>query len=229
MRARRHPPPTGDQRNQRGAAADAPRVTTADIVNKSVLVGAATTDGAKFFTSAAEEGLHETIDPPAIRMRLLSNPSWQDLIGFVLSLGALTLMVILLLLLGWDTLRHSITIETISVPKSLAENAGFSSGVASQRLQDAIDKAFAQIDKPSPATRQSAPPASSANRDADLFVIPGQRANFSQNSDLPSITLPAVGTSLDSFATTIQTFFGLERRTVISGEFTLFQNHLGLV
>src|SRR6516165_11883501 len=112
----------------------------ADIVNKPLAVGAAITDGTKVSTSAAEEGLQQPISPRAARMRLLSNPSWQDFLGFILSLGAVTLIVILLVLLGWDTLRHSITIETISVPKSLAEDQGFSSSVASQRLQDAIDK-----------------------------------------------------------------------------------------
>jgi hypothetical protein len=150
---------------------------TAHIVGKPRTVGAAITDK----TSVVEEtGLSATTSPPAQHMRLLSNPSWQDFVSFILGLGAIILVVILLVLLGWDTLRRSITIETISVPKRLAEDEGFTPSVASQRLQDAINKVLAHIDRPSLTTQQSAPPASSANRDADVFAIPGQRANFSQ-------------------------------------------------
>ena len=47
------------------------------------------------------------------RMRLLANPTWQDLLSFLLSFGAVTLIIVLLILLGWDTLRQAITIDPI--------------------------------------------------------------------------------------------------------------------
>jgi hypothetical protein len=71
--------------------------------------------------------------------------------------------------------------------------------------------------------------SNAVNRDFYLFAIPGQRAIINQQSDLPAITIPGVGASLDSFAVTIQSFLGLGRRFTISGEFTVFENHLGLV
>ena len=82
------------------------------------------------------------------RMRLLANPTWQDFLSFLLSCGALTLIIILLVLLGWDTLRRTVTIDPISVPKDFGEEKGVSPEVAARRLQDAIDMILTRAKSP---------------------------------------------------------------------------------
>src|SRR5208282_11431 len=140
------------------------------------------------------------------RIRVLTNPALQDLLNFILSFGALISIILLVSFVVWDTFRHSITVEPISVPKGLSENRGFGPNVASRRLQDGIDKVLMHINRPPVSPQRSFSPSLSANRDADIFAIPGQQTDIIQESDLPSITLPAVGASLDSFATMIQDF-----------------------
>ena len=41
-------------------------------------------------------------------IHLLNNASCQDFLSFVFSMGAVILIVVVLVLLGWDTLRHTI-------------------------------------------------------------------------------------------------------------------------
>lgn len=181
-------------------------------------------NGGDFKNNSPIEG-----DQRGRRMRLLANPTWQDFLSFLLSCGAVTLIILLLILLGWDTLRRTITIDAISVPKGFSEEKGVSPEVAARRLQDAVDMVLVRASRPATATDKSDSPVNSKNRDADLFVIPGQSASILQDSDLPTIVLPAVGASLDSFAVTIQSFLGIGRRAQITGEFTLLGGHLGLV
>jgi hypothetical protein len=185
--------------------------------------------------SKAKVPAHSTKVPPLEgdvrerRMRLLANPTWQDFLSFLLSSGAVTLIILLLILLGWDTLRRTITIDAISVPKGFGEEKRVSPEVAARRLQDAIDLVLTRASRPPASPDKSDSPISSKNRDADLFVIPGQSPSILQDSDLPTIVLPAVGASLDSFAVTMQSFLGIGRRAQITGEFTLLGGHLGLV
>ncbi len=115
------------------------------------------------------------------------------------------------------------------MPKNFADEKGFGPDIASRRLQDEIYTALTRIDRSAvPPQTRPVPPSSLENRDVDVFAVPGQRTSIIQQSDLPAITIPGVGASLDSFAVTIQTFLGLGRRNTISGEFTVFENHLGL-
>jgi tetratricopeptide (TPR) repeat protein len=96
-------------------------------------------------------------------------------------------------------------------------------------LQDAIYAVLTRIDRPAEQQTRSLPPSSLEIRDVDVFVVPAQRASIIQQSDLPAITIPGVGASLDSFAVTIQTFLGINRRLTISGEFTVLGNQVGLL
>jgi tetratricopeptide (TPR) repeat protein len=171
-------------------------------------------DAGKVSMPAVEEGLSAGSRPRADHVRLLTNPSWQDFLSFVLSLGAVILIVVL--------------IEPIAVPKNFSDDKSFGPDVASRRFQDAIEKVLAHINRPATSQR-SLPSSSSGNKDADAFANPGQQTNIIQQSELPAIVLPSIGASLDSFAITIQTFLDLGQRVAISGEFTLFENHLGLV
>ncbi len=54
---------------------------------------------------------------------------WKGLSGFVLSLGAVVVVGALLLLLGQQLLRKTVSIEAISVPKAVAEE-GYTGEVA---------------------------------------------------------------------------------------------------
>src|SRR5208337_826230 len=147
----------------------------------------------------------------------------------VLSLGAVISVIVVLMVLVWDTLRQTIYIEPVSVPKNFADDRGFGPDVAARRLEDAIYSALTHVDRSGGAQTQPVPPASLRNQDVDVYAVQGQRASIIQQSDLPAITIPGVGASLDSLSVTIQTFLGLGRRSTISGEFTVFQNQLGLV
>jgi hypothetical protein len=147
------------------------------------------------------------------RLRLLANPPWQDLLSFVLSVVAVASVVAILLLLGRDILWRTIYIKPISVPKKLAEE-GYGPDVGARRLQDAINKVLAPIDqtgqqppstpeaRPTPVTR------SASGSDVDVFANSKQRPDVSLPSDLPAIVIPGFGASLDSFAMSIQSFFG---------------------
>jgi hypothetical protein len=77
----------------------------------------------------AEKG-HASAVPDAPRtatndFRLLSNPTWQDFSNFSLSLGAVLSVFAIVVLLGWDTLRQTISIEPLSVPKNFADEKGY--------------------------------------------------------------------------------------------------------
>ena len=197
------------------------------------IVATTAVEGARVADAKERDETNPTSVNTGHQFRVLVNPTWQDLLSFLFSLGALISILAILVLLGWDTLRETITIEPISVPKSFADEKGFGSDVASRRLQDAIETILTHItqnDSPTVAPQiRPIQPSSLKARDVAVFRNPGEHANFLQQSDLPSIVIPGVGTSLNSFATTIQGFLGLERRLTISGEFTIFDGHISLV
>jgi hypothetical protein len=142
-------------------------------------------------------------------LRLLANPTWQDLLNFVLSAAGVLTVTVVLVLLGWDTLRHSIYVEPISVPKDLTDE-GFGPDVAARRLQDGIDRlsVLGEHENTAPRARQLPAPAANSSRDIDVVVIAPQRHEFIEQSELPTIVVPGFGVPLDSFATSIQGFLG---------------------
>ena len=160
-------------------------------------------------------------------MRILSNPTWQDALSFALSLGTLIVIVAVLLLLGRSTLQHKIDISPISVPKKLVEEEGYGSDVASRRLLSELNKAIAQAQKP--AVSQQTQKVASPRSHMVAFVSPRRPLEVNVASDLATITVPGLGTTLDAISTTIQDFFGVKVRKTISGEFTITENRLWLV
>jgi hypothetical protein len=74
-------------------------------------------------------------------MRFLVNPTWQDLLTFVLSLVAVASVLTILFLLGQDILWRTIYIEPISMPRTLADE-GYEPEIGARRLQDSIKKAL---------------------------------------------------------------------------------------
>jgi len=118
----------------------------------------------------------------------------------LLSVGAFLGVVALLV----HSLTHrAITIQPISVPGVLAES-GYSADVASLRLRDALVQ----------------------YQTAAHSNMPG--AEFDLRGDLPDITVPAVGLTLDTIASYIQTFLHLSARRNISGDLTLTDRKLWL-
>jgi hypothetical protein len=102
---------------------------------------------------ASHDGLSAETYSRAGGLRLLTDPTWQDLLSFILSLGAVVSILALVVLLGWDTLRRTINIEPLSVPKNLAEEKGFGPDVAARRLQDAIYVVFNRSERPTVASQ----------------------------------------------------------------------------
>jgi hypothetical protein len=164
-------------------------VSCSDAVAQAPTGAGASTPGAGAISTQPADKKIENAD----RMRFLSSPTLQDLLNLALSLGAVISIILLVFFVLWDTFRHSITIEPLSVPKGMSENRGFSPNVAARRLQDSIDKVMIRVKKPSDNPQRSSSSSISGSRDADIFAIPGQETDIIQETDLPSITLPAVG------------------------------------
>ena len=90
-----------------------------------------------------------------------------------------------------------------------------------------LNKAIAQAQKP--AVSQPTQKVASPRSHMIAFVSPRRPLEVNVASDLATITVPGLGTTLDAISTTIQDFFGVKVRKTISGEFTITGNHLWLV
>ncbi len=120
--------------------------------------------------------------------------AWKGFSGFVLSLGAVIVVGALLLLLGQQFLRKTVSIEAITVPKAVAEE-GYTGEVAATRLRDAISRVVEKAALPLPGT------------------------NVELHTDLPEIVVPRLGIPLDAVATVARTLLGMRQWRSISGEF----------
>ncbi len=167
---------------------------------------------------------------PSRRLRLLKDPTWQDLLGLILSVVAVISVAVVLVFLVQGVAGRTIYIEPIAVPKTLADE-GYGPDVAARRLQDAINRLRAPIEQAAVSTPvlHASERRSSSGLDVSVFASPQQRFDTSLPSDIPAIVIPGVGASLDSVAISIQRFFGWERRLTISGEFTIVGEKLWLV
>jgi hypothetical protein len=137
--------------------------------------------------------------PPAQtsdRLRLLVNPTWQDLLSFALSLAGVLSFLIIAVLLGRLALSDAINIEPIGVPKTLAEE-GYTSEVAARRLQDEMRRLFFSItqvpSQPTPSyVRQLPAIRSSRERDVDVFVTSERRPDIALNLIFRRLPFPAL-------------------------------------
>ncbi len=100
------------------------------------------------------------------------------------------------ILVAREVFRHTIDVEPIAGPKLMGEN-GYSPEVLSRRLRDALAGAEAQA-----RTTMRGP-------------------EVSLNTDLPEITVPAVGISVDTIAAHVRSLFGVSWRPAVSGEFVI--------
>ena len=106
-------------------------------------------------------------------------------------------------LIGIQVFGRAIEIEPIPGPKLMVEN-GFTPEVSARRLRDALADAEAKA-----RTTMRGP-------------------EVSLNNDLPDITVPAVGVSLDAVAAYVRSLFGIHQQTV-SGEFVVADQKLQTV
>ncbi|MFY9956396.1 tetratricopeptide repeat protein [Bradyrhizobium sp.] len=125
---------------------------------------------------------------------------WIARTATVSNLVALTwigLSVVICVLIVREVTRDVVTIEPISVPKTLADS-GYTSDVASHRLRDAINH-YASFNKPSYF--------------GDIGGL-----NISARDELPDFVVPTIGLSLNAIVSSIQSVLHYSRGHVISGE-----------
>jgi hypothetical protein len=160
----------------------------------------------KGWASRVAHGAARMVRLRPIRLQLMWQHAgllWKTITGFALSLSAVAVPVIVVALLWQEFTQRSVAIESITVPKELADN-GYAPDVAARRLRDAVNlfvkKARASMKGPEIALR----------------------------GDLPDIVVPAVGISLDSFVTVVRRFWHSSLHQSISGEFTVADRMLWL-
>jgi len=125
---------------------------------------------------------------------------WIARTATVANLVALTwigLSVVICVLIVREVTRDVVTIEAISVPKTLADS-GYTPEVASHRLRDAINH-YASFNKP--------------NYFGDIGGL-----NISASDELPDFVVPTIGLSLNAIVSSIQSVLHYSRGHVISGE-----------
>ena len=120
--------------------------------------------------------------------------AWKAASAFALTLGGVLLLGALLVLLGQELLRRTVSIEPISVPKTLAEH-GYTDRVAAARLRDAIRAVIAR------AYEQQF------------------RSDILLHAEAPEIVVPRLGIPLEAIAGAGRTLFGARRWRSVSGEF----------
>jgi tetratricopeptide (TPR) repeat protein len=135
-----------------------------------------------------------------------------------------TLTAILLNLLGYGTVlaivfflakdfgHGTISIAPITVPKTLADD-GYTPDVAAQRLKSALNKVVAK-------TRSLALIGDARSKNIEPVM--------NLQAELPNITVPGTGISLETISTYIRAFFHSGNRWDVSGEITGEQNNFRL-
>jgi tetratricopeptide (TPR) repeat protein len=133
---------------------------------------------------------------------------WQGVIlgagtlyNIVVKLPWLVAIVVVTVLLIQGLFQRTTAIDSISVPKALAER-GYTPEIAAQRLHDA----FKQI-----------------ALDARTFM---RSPKVALRGELPSITVPTVGLSVEAVISSIRAFLGSTNRRSISGEFIVKEDLL---
>lgn len=118
--------------------------------------------------------------------------------GNVIALSWVIIFIVIGVLVVEELARDVVTIEPISVPKSLADN-GYTPEVASRRLHDAITH-YANI-----------------NRAAALM----EQLNITPSDELPDFIVPKVDLSLNALVSSIRSVLHYGSGHRISGEFIL--------
>ena len=142
-------------------------------------------------------------------LRLLVNPTWQDLLSFTLSLAGVISFLIIVVLLGRLALSGGINIELMAVPKTLAEEE-YTSEVAARRFQDEMGRVLFPSQLTPLRTRQPPAMRPSSERDIDVLVTSERLPAIALKSDLPTAVVPGFGVSLDTLAVLVPRLLRLE-------------------
>ena len=125
-------------------------------------------------------------------------------LGTVIGLSWIVIFVVIGILVAQDLARDVVTIEPISVPKTLSDN-GYTPEVAGHRLLDAI-KHYASI-----------------NRAASLIDV----LNIAPSDELPDFVIPKIDLSLNALVSSIRSVLHYGNGKRISGEL-IFRDRLAL-
>jgi tetratricopeptide (TPR) repeat protein len=123
---------------------------------------------------------------------------WIARTATIANLVALTwvgLSLVISVLIVREVTRNVVTIEPISVPKTLADS-GYTSEVASHRLRDALNQ------------------YANANRASQLL----EALNISASDELPDFVVPQIGLSLNAIVSSIRSVLHYSSGQTITGE-----------
>src|SRR5262249_7143196 len=142
------------------------------------------------------------IQPAAAPTTLLARHIWNSIVWYgkrarsvLLSISAVLTVVLVFAFLFKALIGRQLSIEPISVPKTLAED-GYTPEVAARQFREALNRVVA---------------AANSVRHAPNIALRG---------DQPDIVVPTVGISLDTIAAGIRTFLPVSSRQTVSGEIT---------
>lgn len=134
--------------------------------------------------------------------------TYENFASFVGKCLTVLVVLVVLIIVYQGLTRHVTVINTISVPKLLADR-GYSQDVAAQRLSDALTKFSAPL-KTGPTS-------------SDLAT-----SEVALHADQPDIVVPTVGISLDAVMTLLRSLLRSTRSQSIGGEITVDNNKLWL-
>jgi tetratricopeptide (TPR) repeat protein len=135
--------------------------------------------------------------------------TWKKYSDLVWSLSKLVIVGLVINYLYQEFTRRTITVETITVPKTLEEK-GFTSEVAALRLRDAVSSLFMTV--------------RTHVKDSEINVTQLQAAEPDVtvlHTGEPDIVVPAVGLSLESLVAVMRTLLYTDNRKTISGDLTI--------
>src|ERR1700733_8379551 len=147
--------------------------------------------------AAGLRGLHRSAPVYVWQAAQFTYENFASFVGKCLT--ALVVLVVLLIVYQGLT-RHVTVVDTITVPKVLADR-GYSQDVAAQRLRDALARFSARLQ------------AASAPADATTSEV-------ALHAEQPDIVVPTVGISLDAVMSLLRSLLRSTRSQSMGGELT---------
>jgi len=132
-----------------------------------------------------------------------ANYAFQNFYTLLTRVASVLVILILAAIIVRGLTEHVTVIQSLSVPKSLADG-GYTPEVAGQRLRDALQEYVKSTN-----THMRSP-------------------DVALHGELPDIVVPSVGISLDAIMTSIRTMLRSTRSRAIGGEFTIIHDKLWL-
>jgi len=134
--------------------------------------------------------------------------TYENFASFVGKCLTAVVILVVLMIVYQGLTRHVTVVDTISVPKALADR-GYSQDVAAQRLRDALAK-FSE-------------PLKTGVPTADMTT-----SEVALHAEQPDIVVPTVGISLDAVMSLLRSLLRSTRSQSMGGELTIDNNKLWL-